>query len=399
MPTVLVINAGSSSLKWTLVDPDRNGTLAKGLVERIGSDQARHSWRVGAEKAERACPAAQDHTHALREVVTVLSGLPDSLLPELDALRGVGHRVVHGGASFSASARIDEAVLDGIRACVPLAPLHNPANLMGIEACERLIPGVPQVAVFDTAFHRTLPAKARLYALPRELADEQGLQRYGFHGISHRYVCERAALFLDRPASELRLISCHLGNGASLTAVDGGRSVDTSMGLTPLEGLVMGTRCGDVDAGLVLHLCRQLGADATDRLLNRGAGLLGLSGRSNDLREIEAAAAAGDEAAETALEVYCYRILKYIGAYTAALGGVDAVLFTAGVGEHSEEVRERVGSRLGWLGVTWDSTRNAAAEGRGVVEVSAAGSRVRALVVPTDEELMIARETLQVLQG
>jgi len=394
---VLVINSGSSSLKWTLIDADSDKPLAKGLVERIGESEARHAWTADGRRCEHISPAMDDHEAALQEVVRVLVGLSDELLPDLGGLAGVGHRVVHGGARFGEPVRVSPAVKADIEACVPLAPLHNPPNLAGIVACERLMPTVPQVAVFDTAFHRTLPDRARLYALPAELAAEQGLQRYGFHGISHRYVSERAAAFLERPLSELRLITCHLGNGASLTAVQAGRSVDTSMGLTPLEGLVMGTRCGDVDAGLVLHLCRQLGVEATDKLLNRKSGMLGLSGRSNDLREIEEAAAGGDSAAEAALQVYCYRILKYVGAYAAAMGGVDALVFTAGVGEHSEVVRERVGSRLGWLGLAWDAERNLAAEGAGVVEVSAEGSRVRALVVPTNEELMIAREALGVL--
>jgi acetate kinase len=337
--------------------------------------------------------AIPDHAAGFRSLVAALdaAGLGDDL-------GAIGHRVVHGGAEFVAPTRIDEQVIERIRAQIPLAPLHNPANLTGIEVATQLRPDLPQVAVFDTAFHGTLPPHAYHYAVPEEVHREHGVRRYGFHGTSHAFVARRAAAHLGRPAEELDLVTLHLGNGASAAAVKGGRSVDTSMGLSPLEGLVMGTRSGDLDPAVVFHLVRQAGMtlDEVDTLLNKRSGLLGLCG-DNDLREIERRAGDGDEAATLALDVYTYRIRKYLGAYTAALGGLDAVVFTAGVGENQPGVRARVCGGLELLGIVLDAERNRAADTRasddGVVPVQADDSRVAVLVIATDEEHEIAEQT------
>ncbi len=401
MDTVLVINCGSSSLKWTLLDMADQQALARGLVERIGEAEPSQRYSLGDQAFKASAPGASDHDGALRTVLEVLQA-GGATNPALSAPPlCVGHRVVHGAARFTQPVLIDAAVKDEIRACVALAPLHNPANLVGIEACERLLPGIPQVAVFDTAFHQTMPEQAYLYALPLELAREHGLRRYGFHGISHQFVSERAAAHLGEGAR--RVVTCHLGNGASVTAVKDGRSVDTSMGLTPLEGLVMGTRAGDIDPGLLLHMGRTLGLDydALDTLLNRKSGMKGLSGISNDLREIEDAALAGDARAELALDIYAYRVRKYVGAYAAAMEGVDAIVFTAGVGEHSPIVRGKVCRALGFLGVELDEERNEAkaTHSAPVTDIASGASRVRVLVIPTNEEGMIAREAFRVVQG
>jgi acetate kinase len=361
---VLVMNTGSSSIKYQVVDPRTGSRKAAGLVERVNSADA-IAQALGAEPA--------------------LAQLP---------LKAVGHRVVHGGREFSGPAVIDDKVAAAIRDLVPLAPLHIPANLAGIEVARRVFPGVPHVAVFDTAFHRTLPPRASTYAVPRAWRERYGVRRYGFHGISYQYVARRAAAYLGRDQPEVNLILLHLGNGASACAVEGGRSVETSMGLTPLEGLVMGTRSGDLDPAVLVYLHREAGlsVDEIDRLLNTESGLKGLTG-VNDMREIERRAAAGDEAAADALELYCYRIRKYVGAYAAALGRLDALVFTAGVGENSPEVRLRVCDGLEPLGVRLDPDRNRL-RSREARTVSADGGAVAVLVVPTDEELEIAEQTL-----
>lgn len=372
MPPVLVVNSGSSSLKYQLIETDGPQRLAGGVVERIGEPDA-----------------VADHRAALGEVVAALraEGLDERVA-------AIGHRVVHGGDRFVEPTRIDDDVLAGIRDLTPLAPLHNPANVTGIEVARELWPHLPQVAVFDTAFHATLPVHAYRYAVPEEWYTDHDVRRYGFHGTSHAYVARQAAGILGRPAEDLRLITLHLGNGASATAVSGGRSIDTSMGLTPLEGLVMGTRSGDLDPAVIFHVARSSGAtpDEIDRALNKASGMLGLCGH-NDLRTVEERAAGGDDRAQLALEVFCYRIRKYVGAYTAALGGIDGIVFTAGIGEHSPGVRARVCSGLGWLGATLDDEANAAS----ATVISTPDSRVTVLVVPTDEELEIATSTLAVL--
>lgn len=398
---VLVLNSGSSSIKYRLFD-DTLRLLASGLVERIGETTGRAVHRVHTddhvdETVEEGHIA--DHEAGLRSLVAALesAGLADDL-------GVIGHRVVHGGEEFVAPVVIDDDVVARIRAQVPLAPLHNPANLTGIEVASSVRPDVPQVAVFDTAFHGTLPPHAYRYAVPEETYRDLGVRRYGFHGTSHAYVARRAAAHLARPADELDLITLHLGNGASAAAIAGGRSIDTSMGLSPLEGLVMGTRSGDLDPAVVFHLLREggMGIDEVDRLLNRRSGLLGLCG-DNDLREIERRAQDGDETAELALEVYCYRIRKYVGAYTAALGGLDALVFTAGVGENQPGVRARVCSDLAVLGIDLDPVANATADtddgDDGVVAVQSASSRVAVLVIATDEEREIAEQSLTAIDA
>jgi acetate kinase len=373
---VLVLNAGSSSLKYQLLDMSDRSVTASGTVERIGGDGPGE---------------VPDHAAALEQVLGAL----DLAAPPV----AVGHRVVHGGDRFTRPTLVDDAVLDAIRDLVPLAPLHNPANLAGIEVARARFPDTPQVAVFDTAFHATMPPVAWRYALPRELADGLRIRRYGFHGTSHAHVARRAAEVLGRPAADLRLVTLHLGNGCSAAAVAGGRSVDTSMGLTPLGGLVMGTRCGDLDPGVVAHLHREggLSLEEIDVLLNTRSGMRGLAG-ANDLREVHRRADAGDADAAEALEVFCYRIRCTVGAYAAALGGVDAVVFTAGIGENDADVRERVCAGLSWLGLRLDPERNAA-RSREPRVVSADGSPVAALVVPTNEELEIAEQALAVVAG
>jgi acetate kinase len=390
---VLVLNAGSSSLKYQLIDMTDRSVTASGLVERIGDDGARlEHRRPDAEPLVESGEVA-DHGAALDRVLGVLErtgGLTDAPV-------AVGHRVVHGGARFSGPTVVDDGVLDEIRDLVPLAPLHNPANIAGIEVARARYPGTPQVAVFDTAFHASMPPRAWRYALPRELADRLRIRRYGFHGTSHGYVARQAAAHLGRALDALDLVTLHLGNGCSAAAVAGGRCVDTSMGLTPLGGLVMGTRSGDLDPGVVAHLHREggLDLDAIDALLNKQSGLKGLAG-SNDLREVHAKADAGDADAAEALEVFCYRIRCTVGAYTAALGGADAIVFTAGIGENDADVRARVCTGL--PGVELSAERNAA-RSRTARTVSADGSAVAVLVVPTNEELEIAEQALAVVRG
>ncbi|HEY3009663.1 MAG TPA: acetate kinase [Micromonosporaceae bacterium] len=365
MSRVLVLNCGSSSVKYRLFDGDR--TLAKGLIERIGESGSR----------------VPDHEAALRAVLAEV---------DLGGLAAVGHRVVHGGGRFSAPTPIDDTVIAAIEQLVPLAPLHNPPNLAGILVARKLLPGVPQVAVFDTAFHHTLPAAAATYAIDAAVAARHGIHRYGFHGTSHEYVSRRTATLLGRPAEDVNVITLHLGNGASACAVEGGRSVATSMGLTPLEGLVMGTRSGDIDPAIVFHLHRRggLDVDQIDEMLNHRSGLLGLCG-ANDMREVLARRAAGDPAASLAFDVYCRRIRAYVGAYYALLGRVDAVTFTAGVGENAAAVRATVLDGLERLGIVLDHARNAA-DRPGERPISSDGADVAVLVVPTDEELEIANQ-------
>jgi acetate kinase len=392
---VLVLNSGSSSIKYRLFDADL-AVVASGLIERIGEPTGRaiHRLHDGDERRETVEEGRiPDHAAGFRSLVAALDAA--GLGADLGA---IGHRVVHGGSEFVEPTRIDEQVIERIRAQVPLAPLHNPANLTGIEVATQLRPDLPQVAVFDTAFHGTLPPHAYHYAVPEEVYREHGVRRYGFHGTSHAFVARRAAAHLGRPTEELDLVTLHLGNGASAAAVKGGRSVDTSMGLSPLEGLVMGTRSGDLDPAVVFHLVRQAGMtlDEVDTLLNKRSGLLGLCG-DNDLREIERRAGEGDEAAVLAIDVYTYRIRKYLGAYAAALGGLDAVVFTAGVGENQASVRARVCGGLELFGIVLDDDRNRAADtgasDDGVAPVHADDSRVAVLVIATDEEQEIAEQT------
>jgi acetate kinase len=387
--TVFVVNCGSSSLKYSLLDVDAERSLASGLAEEIGGAGSRlvHRGPDGERVLERPL---RDHAAALEAVLELLS--PDGLV-------AVAHRVVHGGDRFSAPALIDDEVVAALRDLSKLAPLHNPVNIVGIEVARRAFPGLPHVAIFDTAFHHTLPPHAYAYAVPREWASRHGVRRYGFHGTSHAYVSRAAAELLGRPPEETNTIVLHLGNGASATAVAGGRSVDTSMGLTPLEGLVMGTRSGDVDPALVLHMHRTAGLeiDEIDALLNSGSGLRALAGDS-DMREVHRRVEAGDEAAALALEVYCYRIRKYVGAYLAVLGRVDAIVFTAGVGENDAVTRARSLAGLEGLGIAVDAARNAA-RSREPRAISPDGAAVAVLVIPTDEELEMARQAAALVSG
>lgn len=398
---VLTINAGSSSLKFTLFQ--KNDTLeiaAEGLIERIGAPETRIRYTDRKGRSLREAVSVKGPREAVALAVDLMTA-DGGVLASKEQIAAVGHRVVHGGEAINHPVIIDAAIKQTIRDCFQLAPLHNPPNLAGIEACERSLPQIPQVAVFDTAFHATLPPHAFLYALPYALYQEDHVRRYGFHGTSHAYVSQRAAALLGRPLETLKLVTCHIGNGSSITAVDGGRSVDTSMGLTPLEGLVMGTRCGDIDPAIVFYLTanKRLGLDQVNDLLNRHSGLLGLAGiGSSDLRDILAAEAAGDARAKTALEVYTYRIRKYIGAYTFAMGGLDAVVFTAGIGENSPVIRARVCRGLEALGIGIDARRNAAPTA-GDREIQSEASGVKVLVVPTDEERAIALQTLALLKA
>jgi acetate kinase len=400
-PKVLVINCGSSSIKYGLFAMAPGHLLASGLLERIGESASLIRHRAENAQGElvetRREIEAPDHRAAFAHIADVLR---DTL--ELEGGNGpaaIGHRVVHGGEDFSASVAIDKMVIDTIRRLIPLAPLHNPANLTGIEACREIFPAVPQVAVFDTAFHQTMPPHAYRYAIPEEWYSRHGIRRYGFHGTSHRYVAGRAAGYLQRPLEDLKLITLHLGNGASAAAISRGRCIDTSMGFTPLEGLVMGTRSGDLDAAVPLFLGNVLGmhVDELQELLNRASGLKGLCG-SNDLREVLAKERAGDARARLALEVYCYRIRKYIGAYFVALEGIDALVFTGGIGENAPSIRSRACQGLEKLGVVIDSEANDRILEE-ISEIGHAGQPVRVLAVRTNEELQIARETLAVLSA
>ncbi len=395
---ILVLNSGSSSIKYKCCEMPAHRVLASGLCEKIGEPAGRVTHHAGGreEVVEQAFP---DHAAALEKVLALLTGA-GGVLQRKEEIDGVGHRLVHGGEQFSGSVIVDDAVVDAVRANIPLAPLHNPPNLLGLEVARRLLPGVPQVGVFDTAFHQGMEPRAYLYALPYELYREDRIRRYGFHGTSHAYVSRRAARLLGRRAEDVNVITCHLGNGASMAAVRGGRSVDTSMGFTPLEGLVMGTRPGDFDPAVILYLLkdRAMSADDVNRLLNKQSGLLGLSGRTNDMREIEAGARNGDERAALALEVYCYRVKKYIGAMTAVLGRAHALVFTAGVGENSPTVRSKSLAGLEDMGYALDAAKNAAARGT-EADISAAASRARILVIPTDEEIAIAEETYALISG
>ncbi|MBW2283041.1 MAG: acetate kinase [Deltaproteobacteria bacterium] len=398
---ILVINSGSSSIKYQLFDMSDERTLAEGVVEKIGEQTGAltHEAYGSGEKAEIVEERAfRDHHEGLVRIGELLGGPETAALGGAADIAAVGHRVVHGGETFQDPTIIDDRVMEVIRENIPLAPLHNPPNLLGIEVAMAIFPGATQVAVFDTAFHQTLPMAAFLYALPFELYEKHRVRRYGFHGTSHAYVCERASAYLKRPLDGLRLISLHLGNGASMAAVKNGKCIDTTMGMTPLGGLVMGTRSGDVDPALPFFLADHLNMSLgdIDRLLNRESGLKGICG-SNDMRDVIDMAEAGNERAAIALDVYIYRIRKFIGAYAAALEGLDALIFTAGVGENAPYIRRRCCEGLAHLGIAPDRARNAGNK-PGISEISAGDSRVKVLVVPTDEELRIAQETERVIR-
>ncbi len=392
---ILVINAGSSSLKYQLLNPETQQVLAKGLCERIGIDGKFTYKPEGKEAVKEADVAMPTHNEAIKAVLDALVDPGNGVIGSMKEIDAVGHRVVHGGEKFARSVLITDEVMAAIEECNPLAPLHNPANIIGIKACQALMPGTPMVAVFDTAFHQTMPPAAYMYALPYEYYEKDKVRRYGFHGTSHKYVTQRAAAMLGKPIEELKLISCHLGNGSSIAAVDGGRSVDTSMGFTPLAGLPMGTRCGDIDAGILQYLMNKYGMDIDKMLsvLNKKSGVEGLSCVSSDFRDLENAAAEGNEKAELAQKKFAYEVRKYVGAYAAAMGGVDAVIFTAGVGENDKAIRAMVCQGLDFMGLKLDGTANDV-RGKETV-ISAADSKVKVLLIPTNEELMIAIDTAE----
>jgi acetate kinase len=395
---VLVINAGSSSLKYQLIDMTNESALAVGLCERIGINNGIITQkRLDGKKLEIQTDLPT-HKTALTEVVKALTDSEFGVIKDMTEINAVGHRVVHGGEQFTTSALIDASVEQAIKDCFELAPLHNPPNMMGITACAEIMPGTPMVAVFDTAFHMTLPAYAYMYALPYDLYEKHGIRKYGFHGTSHMYVARRAAAMLGKPEKDVKVITCHLGNGSSITAVKGGKSIETSMGFTPLEGVAMGTRCGSIDPAVVPFIMEKEGLSTreVDNLMNKKSGVLGISGISNDFRDLDEAASNGNQRAELALEVFAYKIKKFIGEYSAVLNGIDAVVFTAGIGENSATIRKRILSGLEGVGIKIDDEKNKI---RGQeIDISTPDSKVRVLVIPTNEELTIARDTKEVCE-
>ena len=394
---ILVINCGSSSLKYQLINSETEGVLAKGLCERIGIDGMLTYQPEGGEK-EKSEIAMPTHTEAINAVLAALTNEKSGVIKSLSEVGAVGHRVVHGGEKFTSSCLINDESMKAIEECNDLAPLHNPANLIGIRACQELMPGVPMVAVFDTAFHQTMPDVAYTYGIPYEYYEKYKVRRYGFHGTSHSYVSKRTAEIVGKPYDQMKIIVCHLGNGASISAVNCGKSVDTSMGLTPLEGLVMGTRSGDLDPAIINFVGKKegLSLDEMNEVLNKKSGMLGISGVSSDGRDLEAAAETGNKRAQLALDVFDYRVIKYIGAYAAAMNGVDAIAFTAGIGENNIKMRKDVCSSLTYLGVKLDEEKNNVRGEERII--SADDSKVQVLLVPTNEELAIARETLALVK-
>ena len=394
---VLVINCGSSSLKYQLIDSETEAVLAKGLCERIGIDGRLVYQKAGNDKeiTEASMPT---HKEAIQMVLEALTNDKTGAIKSLDEVNAIGHRIVHGGEKFASSAIITDEMIKTVEECNDLAPLHNPANLIGIRVCAELMPNVPQVGVFDTAFHQTMPAKAYLYGLPIEYYKNYKVRRYGFHGTSHSFVSKRAVEFLSLDKDNSKVIVCHLGNGSSISAVQNGKCVDTTMGLTPLEGVVMGTRSGSIDPAIVEYIAKKENLDLAGvmNVLNKKSGLQGMSGVSSDMRDLRAAAAEGNEDAKNAIEVLCYGIAKYVGGYVAAMNGVDAIVFTAGIGENVAMIREKVCSYLGYLGVTIDAKANEAM-GEEVV-ISGADSKVKVAVIPTNEELAICRDTVALVK-
>lgn len=395
---ILVINAGSSSLKYQLMDMENEQVIAKGLVERIGIEGANLQHRPVGKQAVRIEQAMKDHTDAIKIVLKALTDPAHGVIKDMSAINAVGHRVLHAGEKFTKSMLITGEVMDAVREAIPLGPLHNPANIMGIEACQKVMPGTPMVAVFDTAFHQTMPDYAYIYGIPYEYYKTLHIRRYGFHGTSHRYLAQRTAEFLGKSPIGLRVVTCHLGNGSSICAIKDGKCVDTSMGLTPLEGVLMGTRSGDVDPTVVEYLMNRdnMTIEQVISLLNKKSGLMGISGVSSDMRDVLDASDAGNDRARLAVDVFCYRIRKYIGAYAAAMGGLDAIVFSAGIGENNPTLRRMIVSGLEFLGVGIDDEKNGkkAAE----LDISSAGAKVRTLVIATNEELVIARDTLALVR-
>ena len=396
---ILVLNCGSSSLKYQLFNMEGETVLAKGLVERIGiaGSRVKHT-RVSAGETSVREGDISDHTEAIKIVLDMLTDAKTGVLSALEEISAVGHRVVHGGEKHAKSVLVDDAVIRTIEECVPLAPLHNPANLAGINAMKSSLPGVPNAAVFDTAFHQTMPPEAFFYGVPYKYYEKDKVRRYSFHGTSHAFVSRRAAEMIGKPAESLKIVTCHLGNGSSITAVDGGRSVDASMGLSTVPGVLMGTRCGDIDSEVALHVVEKEGSVARARdVFNKESGILGISGISSDLRDVETEASNGNERAKLAINMLTRSVKKYIASYSAVMGGVDAIVFTAGIGENSSSVRRESLEGLEFIGVMLDIVKNESVRGEEAV-ISVPDSRVKVLVVPTNEELMIARDTLALAQ-
>ena len=393
---VLVVNCGSSSLKYQLVNMDNEEVMAKGLVEKIGlpDSQLTHKWNGQKKEIQQSIP---DHNVAVKLVLDILTDAECGVIKSMDAIDAVGHRVVHGGEEFAASTLITDEVMKALEKCSAMAPLHNPPNIIGINACKAIMPGVPQVGVLDTAFHQTMPAKAFMYGLPYELYKEDHIRRYGFHGTSHRYVAGEVAKVMGKPVEELRIINCHLGNGSSLAAIKYGKCVDTTMGFTPLAGVLMGTRCGDIDPAIVLNVMdnHNLSTKDMDKLMNKQSGVLGISGVSSDFRDLGKAAEEGNERAQLALDMFHYQVRKEIGAFAAAMGGVDVITFTAGVGENGIEDRAAIASGLEYLGAKLDPQRNDV-RGKDAL-ISTDDSTVKMYVIPTNEEIMIARDTKDIV--
>ena len=397
---VLVLNAGSSSIKYQLFNVEQKEVLAKGLVDKIGMvDAALINNRIDGDEVKLEGEIV-DHQAGIEYVLGVLISEKHGSVNSLDEIDAVGHRVVHGGESFHASALINDQIIQKIEECVPLAPLHNPPNLKGIYAVSELMPETPQVAVFDTAFHQTMPKSAYMYAIPYSLYKKYGLRRYGFHGTSHHYVSKRACEITGLDYHTQKIITCHLGNGASITAINHGKSVDTSMGLTPVEGMIMGTRSGDLDLGVLTYIIEkeELGVKEANTLINKHSGILGISGVSSDMREVERASDDGNNRARLALEMYDYRIIKYIGSYAAAMSGVDMIVFTGGIGENADRVREAVCKKFGYMGLEFDAEKNNGLRSKEAI-VSKPDSKIKVIVVPTNEELVIAQETVKVIEG
>lgn len=398
---ILVVNCGSSSVKYQLFDMADESVIAKGIVERVGSTEAFIKHQPTGKDKVQSKVDARNHEEALKAVFNYLLDPVHGVISDIKEISAVGHRVVHAGEKYSGSVPITPEVVDALIECQDLAPLHNPPNIMGIRACQSLMPEVPMVGVFDTAFHQTMPKEAFMYGLPYELYEKHKIRRYGFHGTSHRYVSNRAAEMLGKPYDKTSVITCHLGNGSSIAAVKRGKSVDTTMGLTPLEGLLMGTRVGDLDPGIVLVLCEKLGMsvqEVVNGYLNKKSGVYGLSNYfSNDFRDLEEASLKGNELAQLALDVFAYRIVKYIGAYAVAMGELDAIVFTGGIGENSYEMRKRVCDRLGFLGIKLDEELNNC-KGK-EVDITLPECKIKVLAIPTNEELVIARDTRDIVEG
>lgn len=397
---ILVINAGSSSLKYQLIEMNNEQVIAKGLCERIGAAGSVLKTKDRQNKSIELVRDMPNHTVAISFVLEALINPEYGVLKSMDDIEAVGHRVVHSGEDFTHSVKIDDNVLEICRRNAELAPLHVPANIMGIEACKEVMPKVPMVAVFDTAFHSTMPPHAYMYAIPYEAYTDWKIRRYGFHGTSHKYVAEEAARYLGKDLSNLKIVTCHLGNGASVAAVKNGKSIDTTMGFTPLEGLPMGTRCGDIDPAIIEFIMRKTGYDINEAVdyLNKKSGMLGLSGFSSDFRDLTDALHEGHERATLAVDVFSYRVKKTVGSYAAAMGGIDVLVFTAGVGEHTPEVRERVCADMEFLGIKFDNEKNYNVVRGKLEDLSGQGSKVKVLLVPTDEELVIARETKEIVK-